>query len=67
MPWTIQRATQFHDFVLKGLKTLEVRSVAIVPKGFLLQPVDVGDIASRLVELALWTFGVLSLRITYDR
>ena len=53
VPWTIQRATQFHDFMLKGLKTLEVGPVAMVPKGFLFQPVDVGDVASRLVELAL--------------
>lgn len=53
VPWTILRATQFHDFVLKGLKTLEAGPVAAVPKDFLFQPVDVGEVASRLAELAL--------------
>jgi len=53
VPWTIQRATQFHDFVLKGLKTLEAGPVAVVPKGFLFQTVDVGEVADRLAKLAL--------------
>ncbi len=53
VPWTILRATQFHDFVLKGLKALEVGPVAAVPKDFLFQPVDVGEVAGRLAELAL--------------
>lgn len=53
VPWTILRATQFHDLVLKGLKTLEVGPVAAIPKDFLFQPVDVGEVAGRLAELAL--------------
>jgi uncharacterized protein YbjT (DUF2867 family) len=53
VPWTIQRATQFHDFVLKGLKALEVGPVAMVPKGFLFQPIDIGEVAGRLTGLAL--------------
>ena len=52
VPWTILRVTQFHDFLLKGLKTLEVRPITIVPKGFLFQPVDIGEVAGRLTELA---------------
>jgi uncharacterized protein YbjT (DUF2867 family) len=53
IPWTIQRATQFHDFVLKGLKVLEVGPIAMVPRGFLFQPIDMGEVAGRLAGLAL--------------
>jgi uncharacterized protein YbjT (DUF2867 family) len=53
VPWTILRATQFHDFLLKGLNTLEVGPITIVPRGFLFQPVDIGEVAGRLTELAL--------------
>lgn len=51
--WTILRATQFHDFLLKVLKTLEAGPIAMVPKGFLFQPVDTGEVAGRLTELAI--------------
>jgi len=53
LPWTICRATQFHQFVLKQIRFLELGPVALAPKGFLLQPIDVGEVADRLVELAL--------------
>jgi uncharacterized protein YbjT (DUF2867 family) len=53
VPWTILRATQFHDFVLRILQLLERLPIMLVPKGFLLQPVDAGEVADRLVELAL--------------
>ncbi len=54
VPWTILRATQFHDFVFGMLRALDhVPLFMPVPKGFLLQPIDVGEVASRLVELAL--------------
>jgi uncharacterized protein YbjT (DUF2867 family) len=53
LPWTTIRATQFHEFVLRQIRFLEVGPVALVPKGFLLQPIDVGEVAERLVELAL--------------
>jgi uncharacterized protein YbjT (DUF2867 family) len=53
VPWTILRATQFHEFALRILQLLERLPVMLVPKGFLLQPVDVGEVADRLVELAL--------------
>jgi hypothetical protein len=39
--------------VLKLLQLLERGPFAFVPKGFLLQPIDVWEVASRLVELAL--------------
>ena len=53
LPWTTIRATQFHEFVLKQIRFLELGPVALVPKGFLLQPIDTGEVAERLVELAL--------------
>ena len=53
MPWTILRATQFHEFVLKQIRLLERLPVMMVPRGFLLQPMDIGEVADRMVELAL--------------
>ena len=54
VPWTILRATQFHDFLLGMIRPLVVFPlVAPVPRGLLFQPVDVGEVADRLVELAL--------------
>jgi uncharacterized protein YbjT (DUF2867 family) len=53
VPWTILRATQFHEFVLRQIRFLELGPVALAPKGFLLQPIDTGEVADRLVELAL--------------
>jgi uncharacterized protein YbjT (DUF2867 family) len=53
VPWTILRATQFHEFVLQQVRFLERGPFAFVPKGFLLQPIDVGEVADRLAELAL--------------
>ena len=54
VPWTILRATQFHDFVLRILQLLErLPALMLIPKGFLLQPIDTGEAAGRLVELAL--------------
>jgi uncharacterized protein YbjT (DUF2867 family) len=53
VPWTILRATQFHDFVLRLLGPLGRPPVALAPRGFLLQPVDAGEVAVRLAELAL--------------
>jgi uncharacterized protein YbjT (DUF2867 family) len=53
VPWTILRATQFHEFVLKQIRFLKRGPLALVPKGFLFQPIDIGEAADRLVELAL--------------
>jgi len=53
VPWTILRATQFHEFVLRGIKFIQRLPVAVLPEGFLLQPIDVGEVADRLVGLAL--------------
>jgi uncharacterized protein YbjT (DUF2867 family) len=54
VPWTILRATQFHDLVLKALRLLDrLPAVMPIPGGVLFQPIDVGEVADRLVELAL--------------
>lgn len=53
VPWTILRAAQFHEFVLGTIKLFERGPFAVLPKGFLLQPVDIGEVAGRLVELTL--------------
>lgn len=53
VPWTILRATQFHEFALKQIRLLERIPIMLAPKGFLLQPIDIGEVADRLVELAL--------------
>jgi uncharacterized protein YbjT (DUF2867 family) len=51
--WTILRATQFHEFVLRLIRFLDRLPIMPVLKGFLLQPVDAREVAERLVELAL--------------
>jgi uncharacterized protein YbjT (DUF2867 family) len=53
VPWTILRATQFHEYVLKQIRLLERIPVMMAPRGFLLQPMDIAEVADRLVELSL--------------
>ena len=53
VPWTILRATQFHGFVLRLIQYLDRLPVMVAPEGFLLQPVDVGEVARRTAELVL--------------
>lgn len=53
VPYTILRATQFYDLILKAIQFLDRSPVMLVPKGFLGQPVDAGETAERLVEIAL--------------
>ena len=53
VPWTILRATQFHEYVLMQIRFLDRLPVLLVPRGFLLQPIDVGEVAGRLADLAL--------------
>lgn len=52
VPWTVLRATQFHDRVLGVVSGLAKLPVAPVPKGFRFQPVDVDAVAERVVTLA---------------
>jgi uncharacterized protein YbjT (DUF2867 family) len=53
VPWTILRATQFHEFVLRLIRLLDRLPIMPAPNGFLLQQIDTREVADRLVELAL--------------
>jgi uncharacterized protein YbjT (DUF2867 family) len=55
LPWTTLRATQFHDLLLMVVRQLARLPVIPVPAGIRFQPVDAGEVAARLVELALGT------------
>ncbi|MFF8728702.1 SDR family oxidoreductase [Streptomyces sp. NPDC015171] len=51
--WTVLRATQFHDLVVTLFEGLSKPPVMAVPAGVADQPVEVGEVAERLAELAL--------------
>jgi uncharacterized protein YbjT (DUF2867 family) len=53
LPWTVLRATEFHDLLMTVLQRLSRAPAALVPRGSLLQPVDAGEVADRLVDLAM--------------
>ncbi len=53
VPHTILRATQFYDLVLMAMRFLDRLPLMLVRRGFLGQPIDAGEVAGRLVELAL--------------
>jgi uncharacterized protein YbjT (DUF2867 family) len=53
LPWTTLRATQFHDLMLTMAQGMAKLPVIPVPSGFRFQPVEAGEVADRLVELAL--------------
>ena len=53
LPWTTLRATQFHDLMLMTVQRMAKLPVIPVPAGFRFQPIDAGEVADRLVELAL--------------
>jgi uncharacterized protein YbjT (DUF2867 family) len=53
LPWTTLRATQFHDLILTTARQLAKMPVVPVFRGVRFQPVDAGEVAARLVELAL--------------
>lgn len=53
IPWTTLRATQFHDLMLMTARQMAKMPVVPVPSGFQFQPVDTGEVAARLVDLAL--------------
>ncbi|MFE2349832.1 SDR family oxidoreductase [Kitasatospora cineracea] len=50
--WTVLRATQFHDLLLRVLEGLSKAPVLVVPRGVAFQTVDVRDVAERLAQLA---------------
>jgi uncharacterized protein YbjT (DUF2867 family) len=53
LPWTTLRATQFYDLLLKVAQQLTKLPVVPVAADIRFQPVDTGEVAVRLVELAL--------------
>ncbi|ORW41632.1 NmrA family transcriptional regulator [Mycobacterium paraense] len=53
LPWTVLRATQFHDLIAFLLRMLAKPPVLALPAGLRFQPVDVRDVGARLAELAL--------------
>ncbi len=52
IPWTILRATQFHDLVLLVARQLTKLPVVPAFAGVRFQPVDSSEVADRLVDLA---------------
>ncbi len=55
LPWTTLRATQFHDLTLMVVQQLAKMPIAPVFAGVRFQPIDTGEVATRLVELSLGT------------
>ncbi|HEY3682805.1 MAG TPA: NAD(P)H-binding protein [Streptosporangiaceae bacterium] len=53
LPWTVLRATQFHDLAYTIVALLARSPVVPVPVGFRADPVDVRDAADRVAALAL--------------
>jgi uncharacterized protein YbjT (DUF2867 family) len=53
LPSTTLRATQFYELIRNGAVRLAKLPVIPVPAGFVAQPVDSGEVATRLAELAL--------------
>ncbi|MFI5262354.1 MAG: SDR family oxidoreductase [Candidatus Limnocylindrales bacterium] len=53
LPWTTLRATQFHDAFLATARSMARLPVLTAAAGFRFQPIDEGEVAARLVELAL--------------
>jgi uncharacterized protein YbjT (DUF2867 family) len=55
LSWTTLRAAQFHYGMLMAARTMAKLPVVMLPAGFRLQPIDEGEVAARLAELALGT------------
>jgi len=52
VPWTVLRATQFHDLVTRVFTVQRRLPMLMVPRGISIQPIDVRDVAEHLVRLA---------------
>jgi uncharacterized protein YbjT (DUF2867 family) len=53
IPHTVLRATQFYDLVFMAVRALARLPVVPVPRALVGQPIDAGEVADRIVELAL--------------
>ncbi len=67
LPWTTLRATQFHESMLLLVQQMAKLPVMPVPAGWRFQPIDAGEVADRLAELALDTPSGLVLDIAGPR
>jgi uncharacterized protein YbjT (DUF2867 family) len=52
LPWTTLRSTQFHNLIAGACRTLARSPVMFLPAQTSFQPIDVKEVATRLVELA---------------
>jgi uncharacterized protein YbjT (DUF2867 family) len=52
LPWTMLRATQFHQLILRGCEFLSLPPAMLVPAGTSFQPIDAAEVAGRLADLA---------------
>jgi uncharacterized protein YbjT (DUF2867 family) len=52
LPWTVLRATQFHQLILRGCEMLARPGVLLVPAATSFQPIEAGEVAARLAGLA---------------
>ena len=52
LPWSTLRATQVHDAIFATVEGLAKLPLVPVPSGYRFQPVDAGEVADRLVEIA---------------
>ncbi|NLU73782.1 NAD(P)H-binding protein [Streptomyces sp. HNM0575] len=53
LPWTVLRATQFHDLIARLTTAQRWLPVTLFPAGFSFQPVEVEEVAERLAKLAV--------------
>ncbi|MEZ7132029.1 SDR family oxidoreductase [Nonomuraea sp. AD125B] len=51
VPWTVLRATQFHEFVEQALRGMARLGALVADPGIPAQPVDVRDVARRLTDV----------------
>ncbi len=51
LPWSVLRATQFHDLVVGLLRGASRLPVMTLPAGVSVQSIDTSDVASRLIEV----------------
>lgn len=52
LPWTTLRAAQFYDLILTVVRQMARLPLVPVPSGVRFQPIEAGEVADRLVELA---------------
>lgn len=52
LPWTILRATQFHDLIATVCEAQRLLPVMLMPSKVRFQPIDVTEVADQLVTLA---------------